>query len=616
MCGIFGIYREAGVVDAERRVKRAILSLEHRGGDGSGIETGERFAFGHTRLSLVALGPTGAQPMWNAQRTLCIVFAGEVYNHEPLRKMLAAEGLCFRGRSDAEVILVGYERYGMAFFSKLDGMFAIGLYDVNDHSCLLIRDRFGVKPMFYRWNDDELVFSIEPGPLNQPPYHGKMAEDGAISSFLNYRFTLGEETLWNGVRMLQPGYWLQIRNRRMRHGQWSSIAITAAKVSSNYAGQFENIFKHSVNAYATADAPVGIMLSGGLDSSSIAAALHPAARARTPAFTARIASAGYNESGFARQVARKLSIELTEVAVEASDQQRELDHLTLRKGFPIAIHNEVAVALLARAARKRVKAAMSGEGADELAGGYARLARIPFEAQKLGASPCDHEAPLALFLNKYGYFPLDAQLPLLRPRHAEAARAALARDEALLAATWRASSAATPFGALCATMTQIHLPILLHSMDAMTMAENLELRTPFTSPRVAEMLLALPDAEKLAWRFPGAEWLARRIPIEHYSERLDRTKGVVRTAFGKHLPHSVVSRRKQGFPVPWGEWVQGALRGKLASLEQEEDSPLWDIFDRRATASWFAAALNGRVQDDAGKRIWMMIGLERWMRLQ
>lgn len=615
MCGIFGLYREAGVRDGRLRASRAIASLGHRGGDGEGVETDVQFAFGHTRLSLLDLGPGGTQPMWNAERSICLVFAGEIYNHQYLRQKLSLRGTHFRTRSDTEVILLGYEQHGRQFLTELDGMFAIGIYDSRDRSCTVARDRVGVKPVFYRWNGEELAFCIEPGPLNQHPYNGQMAKDGTVSSFLNYRFTLGEQTLWDGIRMLQPGCSLSVRDGKISHERWSSLSITRP-ASRQKSQSFSNIFSETVKDYASADVPVGLFLSGGLDSSLIAAAMPASMREGMPTFTARINTKGYDESTYARTVARYFALNLEEVEIDPRDHNRELDRLTMRKGFPLALHNEVAVAILARTARQHVKAAMSGEAADELAGGYGRLARIPFEATKAGASPDDHESALALFLRQYGYFPLNLQLPLLRPEHREAARAALKGDESLISTTWHSSSAASPLGALCATMTQLHLPILLHMMDAMTMAENLELRVPFTSRRVVDLLLHLPDDEKLAWRFPGASWLARRSSVEYYSERLDRTKQVFREAFRQKLPREVLSRRKLGFPLPWGNWVHPALDPTLSSLADGADSPLWTIFDRRSTAQWITAAIDSAVPDTVGKQLWMLVGLDRWLRLQ
>lgn len=618
MCGIFGVVGHAPLGDVAAPLQEILKALRHRGPDDDGLVIAPTYALGHTRLSIIDLSARGRQPMWDRNGRVCVTFNGEIYNYRDLRRELACAGCEFVTNTDTEVLLEAYKLFGDDFLRRLDGMFAFCLYDADQNIFLLARDRLGVKPLYWAETRQGVVFGSEPKCILMWPGYRAAVDVSGLSQFLAYRQAF-DATPFEGLKLLQPGHLMKVTAAgRDLTCYWRLDPLTISRRSSREAeAEFRQVFTAAVERQLVADVPIGLFLSGGLDSSMLLAAMSDPTRTAPPSFTASVAEAPYDETPYARLAARRYGSALEVVEITPEGFLGGIAALTVVKDLPLAMHNEVAVYHLAKLARTGVKVAMSGEGADEIAAGYGRLARTPFEhLKRVGRTGDDPDMALDLFLDSYGYFPFDEQRAIFRAAHHPAIAAAEQLSRMRIGQCWREASPRSGLAAVSHIMTRLHLPGLLQMMDSATMAAGLELRVPFTDHRLVELMSAMDDRLKLDWGFCGAALLARLSKPATYSERLDRTKVIYRKAYGRGLPNAILRRRKMGFPMPLGRWVAGPWRATAEAVLSRDDGPLWGLLDRSATRTWLEAGFAGLPSDGFGKKVWMLIALSQWLELR
>ena len=622
MCGIVGIVN----LDPRETVDEALLKrmrdvLRHRGPDGEGLWAEGPVGLGHRRLAIIDVA-AGQQPLPNEDESCWIVYNGEIYNHAALRPGLEARGHRYRTRSDTETIVHLYEEEQERCVESLRGMFAFALWDRARKRLLLARDRLGIKPLYYAVTQRELLFASEIKAILAAESIRPRLNETILPEFLATRFVAGEETFFQGVRKLLPGRTLTwsasegVRTRR--YWQLSVREDDSGAGLEARAGELRARLEAAVQSHLMSDVPLGLFLSGGLDSSGLAALMAPMVRAPIRTFSVGFAEREANELGYARLAARAVGAEHREVVVSPGEFFQALPRLIWHEDEPIAFHSSVPLYFVSRLAHEHVKVVLTGEGADELFLGYNRYrvtawndrvgtmygavvprtirqrlhtltGRLPRAVRRYAertfiALP---PGPRALFYENFAVFTERRQRELLASPGFLAARDPYAEE----LRCYGEATGGTPDRMSQADL-QTYLVELLMKQDQMSMAASVESRVPFLDHELVEHAVAIPARFKL---------------------RGLRTKAVLRAALSDRVPRPILTRRKMGFPVPVGGWFRGAFwpvveefvlgpRARARGLFRP--SALRQLAEEHRTGAW-----------RHGDRLWLLVNLEIWQRI-
>jgi asparagine synthase (glutamine-hydrolysing) len=645
MCGIWGYLKRPGGTALPRQTAEAcVRSLSHRGPDGHSLLWLPTAAIGHTRLAIVDPTPAAAQPMLSSDGRFVLSFNGEIFNHDDLRVELVRLGHIFSGASDTEVLLEAYLQWGPDCLSRLRGMFAIGVVDLWNETIWLARDRLGIKPLYYLDQPDHFAFCSEPKGLLPLFDGGPTLDVEAVSAYLSLRHVSAPRTLFEGIRQLEAGTALTWQDGRGMSTRWWALPDGSRPLGTRRgrARALRSLVAEAVADELPPHIAVGCYLSGGIDSSILASELWRAGRP-VRLLTAAYVERGYSETEHARRVADEVGLPLEVVPVDPTLSVAELMNLTSLMDQPLALHNHVALAQLARVVSAGgTRVVLSGEGADELFSGYGRISRLPFERlkqryqtvlrwclsrsrwvrpqgnpgkqdQHRGWRRHVSDPALRLLLEQYSYLPLDDKHLLLHPR----VRTVLADDQVLLATlsrTWAQAESLRLHARLRSFLLRVHLPGLLQALDATGMAFGVETRFPYLDHRLVEWAVRLPASATLRWRGPRHAVAALREPPAIYSERRDITKAVLRDAFRGRLPASVLERLKWGFPSPLGLALGEPAGAELRDFVLGSDARILELFDPDALSRWWRAGMASRTES-FGRQAWIIAALEAWLRV-
>jgi asparagine synthase (glutamine-hydrolysing) len=611
MCGICGIAAlngpEPGALEAMSE------ALVHRGPDSAGQLVEGPAALAARRLAIIDIA-AGDQPITGADGRITVVQNGEIYNHEALRHELEQRGHRFRTRSDTEVLLHAYEEHGLEFLQRLRGMFAIALWDRSEERLVLARDAFGIKPLFYWQAGEQLTFASELRALARHPGFPTELDPDGVEAYLTFNSIPAPLTAFRAARKLPPGHWLTWQAGGVRTGRWARPAPVPAgdvrrEPAPELAAELRDRLRDSVRANLVSDVPVGVLLSGGLDSSALTALAAQESAAPVQTFSIGFAERSFDELDRARLVARQYGTEHRELVVRP-DAAELLPVIAAASDEPLGDSSALPTYLVSQLAAQHVKVVLSGEGGDELFGGYETYAADLLAARVGGAArliaPLAERLPSSDRRVSLDYrlkrFVRGAHLPPLERHHAWKEIFAPARRRALLGASgadplapYRARWAETEGAELLARLQDVDLGIymvddLLLKTDRMSMAHSLEARVPFLDPAVAELALALPTNLKVAGL---------------------RKKRLLRTAVAPLLPPALVRARKRGFSIPAAAW----LRGPLVPFAREVLSPerIRDqgVFEPREVT----AVLDAHVarQEDLSRQLWGLMSFSLWL---
>ena len=642
MCGVAGLLgRPMGgaFLQSEATVRRMADALASRGPDGEGFwhDTEAGVAFGHRRLALVDLSPTGSQPMSSPAGRYVITYNGEVYNHQPLRAELLSHGVRFRGRSDTEVLLALIERWGLwSALERVDGMFAFGLWDRRDRQLHLVRYRFGEKPLVYGRVEGQLLFASDLRAIRAATDRLTLDME-ALTQFLRFKCIPWPRTMYREFRKVPPGCVLSFDAAGSEVGMqrfWDPLdAPTAAAEGARELAldeaviELEGLLVDSVRDRLDADRPVGALLSGGIDSSVIVALAQRVAPGGIKTFTVGSDHAGFDERSQARGVARQLGTEHFELRATPQDLMNLVEELPDLYDEPFADSSQLPMLLVCRLARQHVTAALTGDGADELFGGYNRYVWLPRLWRSMRYLPPSLRSQLARAINVVppaGWDLLAQVLPApRRPKQfglkmAKAGRTVAAGTLAELyvqaVSHWNAPEVLTGVAEpsnvatdrafwpdlalarqLMAIDLQSYLPDdILTKGDRASMSCGLELRSPYLARSVYEFSAALPDSLLLG---TGSE-----------------PKMVLRALRRRLLP-AMPEIPKSGFGIPLGPWLRGPLRdwteamlfdGPVSVVDPGPVRHAWDLHQagraEHGYLLWDVAVLHASLLN-AGERV-------------
>lgn len=603
MCGIGGVWHFDGTAPSHSVLLPMLATLQHRGPDGCGTWADGPLGLVHTRLSII--DPQGSeQPMDDGRAVL--VFNGEILNYRELR---AASDYPFRTDGDTETVLAEHRRHGAAAPIRLHGQFAYALHDRDANRLTLVRDRHGILPLYWWCDGRRLVFGSEVttvlAALDRVP---ELDEDG-LAQYLTRRATPAPSTLLQGIRKVRPGHRLEVQ----ADGAWREVPYwtphghaPVRRSDADAVEELDELLTDAVRRGLIADVPVGAYLSGGVDSSLIASRAQELTEGTLHTYCARFADTRVDESPSARLVATALGTRHHEVPVDVADFEQLWTPLSRHRGGPLSEPADIAVHLLARAAASDVKVVLSGEGSDELFGGYPKH-RFAGPTTYSGALPARVRAPIAAAI--------EARLPERGRRIAVALRAlgepstrdrrlgwfapfTSAERSALLGGRPRgtdprsASTTAGPLRAMLLEDLASWLPDnLLERGDRMTMAASVELRPPFLDDDLVDFALTLPP--RLLVRGGVTKWLVKQVAR-------------------RHLPAPVVDRPKAGFRVPLDAWFRGGLHDYARDLLTAADSLAATYLDPVEVGRLLDAHRTAR--RDESIRIWTLASLEVWHR--
>ena len=609
MCGISGFVNRDRQPADEALLRRMTAVIAHRGPDGSGHFVSGACALGHRRLSIIDLSQNGAQPMHNEDGSITVTFNGEIYNYLSLRDELVARGHQFRSRCDTEVLVHGYEEWGDALPERLLGMFAFAIWDARRQRLFLARDRLGKKPVYYHCGRERFLFSSEIKSLLCDASVPRRLDEDALDLYLGARYVPAPLTMFDGIRKLPPASYAVLENGELRVRRYWRVEFPAeldSRGDEELARELWERLKDATRVRLMADVPVGVFLSGGLDSSCIAAQMVDLRRESGDGVVKSFsvgyrAEDGSSELDQARRVAAALGTEHREVTVTAQDFAAWLPELVWHLDEPVADAACVPLHYLSKKAREEVVVVLSGEGADEVFAGYP-IYRTMLWLEKLRAlSPAAAAAlPFARHpkLEKY----LRWATQPLEERYRGVSVAFTDREKRLLtgsaadrlverlAREWADIDGAPPLERMLELDRRVWLPDdLLVKADKITMASSLELRVPFLDHRLIEWAAGLPSHVKLRGRV--GKWLLRE-------------------AARRRLPAECTATGKRGFTVPVSGWFRGQLHEPLRDALLASDSLARTRFGEKAVRRLLDDHRRGRV--DRKEELWALWVLELW----
>jgi asparagine synthase (glutamine-hydrolysing) len=626
MCGICGIFH----VDPMQRAERAALAemnrrIVHRGPDDDGFYVDGNVGLAMRRLSIIDIR-TGHQPITNEEENVWIVYNGELYNHQELRKDLEARGHRYRTKSDTETIVHLYEEYGCDCVKHLRGMFAFAIWDRRKRRLFVARDRLGIKPLYFRYDGKTFLFGSEIKAILAHPGVKPEFNPGTLAEYLAFGYISGPDTMYAGIRKLLPGHTLELDERgEMRISPYWDLEVKSDdgdRPGTYYVERYRDLLEGCVSSHLMSDVPLGVFLSGGLDSSAVAALTTKIRREPIETFAVGYGEEQFSELSFARQVAEHIRSKHHEVRLSRDEFFQTLPRLIWHEDEPIVWPSSVSLYFVARLARERVTVVLTGEGSDETLGGYTRYAwtllnsrldktyrtltpeflrRIVRRSVHTGSLPaalhrklahtflvCDGASwPSFYFDNFYSAFSAADQDELLTSETKSRAGDAYAGSMRY----WNTSSG-DMLHRLLYTDIKTYLVELLMKQDQMSMAASVESRVPFLDHELVEFTASIPakyDIKGLAGKF------------------------ILKSAVEDLLPREIIYRQKMGFPTPWAYWLEGPQLENLETLLLEPRTVDRGLFKSEVVQRLFAEHRAGR--RDHGNRIWRLLNLEVWQRV-
>lgn len=625
MCGIFGyVTADPDVGDAEC-LARAAQALGHRGPDDQGTFEGAagdvRCGMAHTRLAILDLSQAGHQPMSTEEGRFTIVYNGEIYNHQEIRRDLERSGERFRSSCDTEVVLRAYARWGPRSVRRLRGMFAFGIWDAVEGALFLARDQFGIKPLYYASSPRGLAFASEVRALSSTRFASSRLSRRAVHGYLLFGSVQDPGTILEGVEALPAGSWLLARRGAVQRERYRPLApvIEPQMTFAQAAAGIRPVLRDAVQLQLCADVPLGVFLSGGIDSSVVVALAAEASSAPVHTVTVTFDESAYVEAHHAREVARRFGCNHHEVLMSARTLVRDIDAAIGALDQPSS--DGLNTYFVSKAAREAgLKVVLTGIGGDELFAGYghfrsigpllaalraARLARplgriaaarleslagVPNRAQKLGALLATDGSLRSTYAVLRGMFTETQCKRLLG--HEPPEGASWAAGDWLDVPGWAEDDAVDPVNAYAAIELQNYLRnTLLRDTDAMSMAHSIEVRVPLLDHVLATQVLGVPGRLKLS-RSQNKPLLTSAAPA---------------------LPPTIVRRPKMGFTLPLASWFRGDLRPWMEDALLGPAARRLGLFDPAAVRATWSAFLKGE-RYVSYSRVWCLAALNAWCR--
>ena len=545
MCGITGFINNKE--NKKEIIKRMADKIAHRGPDGEGYYIDENVALAHRRLAIIDL-TTGQQPMYSKDKSLVIVFNGEIYNFLEIKDELKKKGYTFENKSDTETIIYGYQEWGEAVVNHLRGMYAFALYDIKNKNLFMARDKWGIKPLYYAMHDNTFMFGSEIKSFLEHPDFKKELNTDILSAYLCFNSTPTTETFFKGVYRLEPGHTLSYKDGKIEVKKFFQIDISPKEQDMNViVKDIQEAMKNSVEYHQISDVEVGSFLSSGIDSSYLVSLARP-----DKTYTVGYDNPKYDEISYAKDLTQKLGISNTSKKITKEEYINNFEKIMYYMDEPLADPSAIALYFVAEIASKDVKVVMSGEGADEFFGGYGTYLedisqgwymKIPYFIRHAAAMVAKHLPDVRglNFVYRRGQHLEDYNIGLGRVFRDEEARKIVKLKNQIDTKSIVAPYYADYKGKDDTSKRQVIdyyfwlVKDFLHAVDRNAMMFSLEARTPFLDDKVYEVAKNLPFSAKI---------------------NTQTTKPALRLAAKDYIPNESYKKKKLGFPVPLREWIK------------------------------------------------------------
>ncbi|MDB0045914.1 asparagine synthase (glutamine-hydrolyzing) [Candidatus Pelagibacter sp.] len=618
MCGIVGILDPSNKIDKKVNLIKLLNKYqEHRGPDDSGYFNNNHVSLGFQRLSIIDI-INGNQPI--IKENTVTIFNGEIYNFKNLRKELIHIGAKFNSNSDSEVVANAFLYWGISCLKKFDGMFSICFYNLETQDVYLARDRMGIKPLHYVYFNKALFFSSELRTLINIPGFKKTPNFNALSSYLSFRYPISDQSLFfNDIKKIPSGSFLHFDLKKKEEkiiNYWKLPELNTNDISNlsedKLIENLDFLLNNSVKKQLVSDVPIGVLLSGGLDSSLIAS-IASKFNKNLKTFSVSFEETDYDESKKAELVSKYISSNHQNIRITKNLFIENLQTVIDVKSVPASIPHEFALHYLSKKIKKDVSVLLSGEGADEFFGGYSRVQKSPFDYNKHSLfKKFDKNNFFNFFLDRYKWFSIEEKNRLF-----SSDTLAKINSNAVLQPLheiFNICDKKNTYNTVLKFFQKIHIKCLLDRLDLMTMNSGIEARVPFLDHKVIEFINGVPFKYKIKWKSSLHKYLSIFSTSTRYTEKNDINKYLLRSCSKKYLPNITKNEKKLGFPLPMNDWMKDK---RIEEIYMDKSHLERGIFDKDYLLKLYN--FNKKVEpnsnfDFSGKKIWMLINIELWMR--
>jgi asparagine synthase (glutamine-hydrolysing) len=631
VCGIAGIVRLDGESVELQRLQAMNIAMRHRGPDGEGYRGADsEIGFAHLRLAIIDLA-TGDQPMANEAKTIQLIFNGEIYNFMDVKKELENRGYKFRTKSDTEVLIHAYEEWGSGMLSKLNGMFAFTLYDIPNRKLFLARDRLGVKPLYYYFENNVLVFASEMGGMTASGLVPTEMDPVALDLYLHYQYIPSPHTIYRGVKKLPPSEFIELdlsTKQFTKKTYWdidTQASPDPSRTMNEWMEDLDALLQDAVKIRLISDVPFGAFLSGGIDSGLIVAMMSGKLTEPVKTFSIGLADDENDELPYARMVAKRYGTKHEEFKV-SPEGLTLIPKLSSHFGEPFADSSAVPTYYVSQIASSHVKMVLTGDGGDEMFAGYRRYSHLinvmstlfpdhPSDSTRMqmwkriarGVSrripgftrfaggistrlPSRNRAWQAIYDESVSHFSLDERTALLG-LHSGISHT----DHFTSQYPFPASDNIAGNAQYCDLKSYLPGDVLV-KVDRMSMANSLEVRSPLLDYRIAELAFSMPTRMKVAEPLPDGS----------------KNKFILKELASRYLGRDYVYRPKQGFVIPISRWLREDRSGYLHDTLAASSSPVYNHLNKPIIQGMLKAHMAG--SGDYGMKLWNLLMLDGWLR--
>ena len=630
MCSILGQINFGKNQTDNEELKKLNSLLKHRGPDDEGYFNDEYVSLAFNRLSIIDL-KKGNQPI--KTYNIVSIFNGEIYNFKELKKELKEKGFKFHTNADSEVIPVAYKAWGIESFKKLKGMFAICIYDIERKKIFLARDQIGIKPLYYFLLNDGIFFGSEIKSLISHSRFKKKINYDAVTSYLLHRYPINNKSgFFKNINLVNEGNYIEIdlERKKIFENEYYELKINRENIDRGekyYLELIEDKLNQSINRHLISDVPISVFLSGGLDSSLLSSIASKKLNYKLNTFSVGFKDAKYDESNFAQEVSNYIGSNHSKIEINKSNFVENITDIIKIKSSPVSIPHEYPLFLLSSEIKKKNKVVLSGEGADEFFGGYSRVQKCAIDYLKLKKFGILSNINIInnifsldknfnfkknftdYFFFKYNWFSENEINNLFSGNLITNNNFNNAKEPWVELAD--KNNDLSFFDLSLIFFQKNHLKCLLNRLDSLTMANSLEARVPFLDIDLIEAINTVPFKYKIKWKSFMSKFKSIFSNNFAYSEKYDINKYLLRKVSKKYLPHNISTRKKSGFPLPMNNWMKNDV---IKDILFDQTTSSRELYDMRFIHNLFRKRDNNDIYDFNGKKIWMILNLELWMR--
>ena len=604
MCGISGFnWKDEKILD------QMMNSIKHRGPDDSGKYTDENISLGHNRLSIIDLSEKGKNPIWNQNKTKCIIYNGEIYNYKEIKEKLIKKGYKFYTKTDTEVILNGYEEYGKNILDMLNGMFAFVIYDLKNKSLFLARDRLGIKPLYYYYKNGKFIFASEIKAILQHKIK-RIPNYESITEYLTFQNILDDKTFFQDIKLLLPGNYMTLNNNLEIKEYWKPEFNYKKRTYNEILTEFKTIFEKSVKRHMISDVEVGSYLSGGFDSGSVSTIASKLTKNRLNTFTCKFDIGGkYDETPAARAVAKQINAKNYEIKITKEDFIKNIKKMIYHMDEPKVGIPIISQYSLSELASKHVKVTLTGHSGDELFAGYP-VFQAKLYKQKLKKNPLNIFKILYQILKnkkrlnilyyliipkiypeiKHGIaiiFPKKEKKKLLTKNFLEKTKKYNSNNS--INNILKKYKNLTEIEKLQILYLKTYLPSLFIAQDKMEMAHSTEARIPFCDNEIINFALSIPEKQKL---------------------KNNELKSIIKNSMKGTIPNILYKQEKRGFPTPLGPWFKEGLNTYFKEILLDKKA-----INRKIYTKKYVKKLLKKKDFWNINKLWCLLNIELWFKI-